>query len=73
MVEKIIPVDPAASIDHLTPKGKRKHHRVDRTAQQVRYEAVTEARSSEVIPTGTAHMPGDNLVVKIRKIIGIDD
>jgi hypothetical protein len=67
-----IPKDPSAATDHLTKKGKVRHHKIDRTAQWARYESIVDARVSELIPTELPK-PGDNLKVKKKPVIGIDD
>jgi hypothetical protein len=71
--ENSLPRDPAGSGDHLTPDGKKKRPRIDRRAQIARHEQRVDDRANEVIPTETTHQPGDNLKVKEKKVIGMDD
>lgn len=72
MVEKIFPIDPAASTEHLTPGGKHKRRKINRQEQIVRYEESVDRRANELIPTGVPPL-GENIKRRIKKIIGIDD
>lgn len=70
MGEKIaIQPDPAASTEHLTSGGKRRHKRVNRGEQIRKYELVEELRVNELIDAKLPP-PGQNLKQKERKIMG---
>lgn len=64
--------DPASSTEHLTPGGKHRHKRVNKDKQKIRYEQLVDDSASSLIPKDKPE-PGDNLKVKPKPVIGIDN